>query len=135
MANAKPRVVVTEMEYRRAEDSFVSAAAVECIRAPDAEPDLARAIRETGASAAIVGTRTYSGPLYDALPKGGVIARFGVGHDGIDKAKATAAGLLCTNTPGVLNQSVAEHTMLLVGAAARRLIALSTAMAREVWEP
>jgi phosphoglycerate dehydrogenase-like enzyme len=73
--------------------------------------------------------------LYEALPRGGVIARFGVGHDGIDKAKATAAGLLCTNTPGVLNQSVAEHTMLLVGAAARRLIAMSTSMARRLWEP
>ena len=39
----------------------------------------------------IVGDRQYSGPLYDALPAGGVIARFGVGHDGIDKSRATAA--------------------------------------------
>ena len=69
----------------------------------------------------IVGNRQYSGPLYDAMPAGGLIARFGVGHDGIDKARATAAGLLCTNTPGVLDQSVAEHAMLLVTAAARRL--------------
>src|SRR6185295_2460406 len=38
-------------------------------------------------------------------------------------------------TPGVLNQSVAEHTMLLVGAAARRLIFVSTNMAGHVWEP
>jgi phosphoglycerate dehydrogenase-like enzyme len=79
----------------------------------------------------IVGPRPYAGPLYDALPQGGVIARFGVGHDNIDKRKATAAGLLCTNTPGVLNQSVAEHTMLLIGAAARRLIVV----AQHVWEP
>jgi phosphoglycerate dehydrogenase-like enzyme len=135
MRSSSPRVLVTQSEYRKAEGSFVSASGVECLRAPDAEADLALAIREMHASHVIVGPRAYAGALYDALPAGGVIARFGVGHDGIDKAKATAAGLLCTNTPGVLNQSVAEHTMLLVGAAARPLIAMSTSMARRAWDP
>src|SRR5215471_1835501 len=129
------RVLVTELEYRKAERSFSSTEGLECVRAPEEEAALAVAIRETRASYVIVGPRTYSGPLYDALPAGGVIARFGVGHDGIDKARATAARLLCTNTPGVLDRSVAEHTMLLVGAAARKLIALSTAMTRHAWEP
>ena len=128
-------MLVTELEYRKAEASFSSAPGLECVRAPGAEADLALAIREAHASYVIVGPSTYSGALYDALPAGGVIARFGVGHDGIDKAKATAAGLLCTNTPGVLNQSVAEHTMLLVAAAARTLIAVATSMARHVWDP
>ena len=135
MASPKPTVLVTEMEYRKAEGVFVSAAGLECVRAPDVERDLASAIREARAASVVVGARSYTGPLYEALPAGGLIARFGVGHDGIDKGKATAAGVLCTNTPGVLNQSVAEHTMLLVGAAARRLIALSTSMLRGLWEP
>src|SRR5262245_34201848 len=135
MVISKPRVLVTELEYRKAERSFASARGLECLRVPDAEADLATAIRETRASYVVVGPRTYSGPLYDALPAGSVIARFGVGHDGIDKAKATAARLICTNTPGVLNQSVAEHTMLLAGAAARSLIVLSANMTRHVWEP
>jgi phosphoglycerate dehydrogenase-like enzyme len=135
MTNSRRKVLVTELEYRKAEASFLSAPGLECVRAPDAEADLASAIREAHASHVIVGPRTYSGALYDALPPGGVIARFGVGHDGIDKTRATAAGLLCTNTPGVLNQSVAEHTMLLVAAAARRLIAMSTSMVRHVWDP
>ena len=74
-----------------------------------------------------------SGALYDAMPRGGLIARFGVGHDGIDKARATAAGLLCTNTPGVLDQSVAEHAMLLVAAAARRLTTALESMASGAW--
>ena len=30
--------------------------------------------------------------LYSSLPRGGLIARFGVGHDGIDKEKATSKG-------------------------------------------
>jgi lactate dehydrogenase-like 2-hydroxyacid dehydrogenase len=131
MANSRPTVLVTELEYRKAEASFVSAPGLVCVRAPDDEGELAAAIRESHASSVVVGPRPYSGPLYEALPAGGVIARFGVGHDGIDKTKATAAGLICTNTPGVLNQSVAEHTMLLIGAAARRLIVV----ARHAWEP
>ena len=133
--DAKPTVLVTSAEYRKAEGSFVSAPGLECVPAPDAEAELASAIRASRASFVIVGPHAYAGPLYEALPRGGVVARYGVGHDGIDKAKATAAGLLCTNTPGVLNQSVAEHTMLLVAAAARRLTTIAAGMARGVWEP
>jgi phosphoglycerate dehydrogenase-like enzyme len=132
---AKARVLVTEPEYRKAERSFAAASELDCLEAPDLEADLAAAILDVHAAHVIVGPRTYGGSLYEALRPGSVIARFGVGHDGIDKARATAAGLLCTNTPGVLNQSVAEHTMLLVGAAARNLLPLSTAMVRHVWEP
>jgi phosphoglycerate dehydrogenase-like enzyme len=135
MAAARRVVLVTGVEYQKAEIVFRSEPALQCERAPDAEPDLAAAIRGTRASHVVVGSRPYAGALYEALPAGGVIARFGVGHDGIDKARATAAGLLCTNTPGVLNQSVAEHTMLLVGAAARTLVAMSGSMARHGWDP
>src|SRR6266487_6329292 len=135
MANSRPRVLVTELEYRKAEGSFLSAPGLECLRAPDAEADLAAAIRDAHASYVVVGPRTYSGALYEALQAGGVIARYGVGHDGVDKAKATAAGLLCTNTPAVLDQSVAELAMLLIAAAARKLTSASARMGRGVWEP
>jgi phosphoglycerate dehydrogenase-like enzyme len=135
MANSRPRVLITESEYRKAEARFLSAPGLECLRAPDLEAELATAIREADASYVVVGPAAYSGALYDALPSGGVIARFGVGHDGIDKARATEAGLLCTNTPGVLDQSVAEHTMLLAASAARALVATSTSMAQGVWHP
>ena len=122
MANSRPTVLVTESEYRKAEALFLSAPGLECLRAPD-DRGRSRLGHTRGARARTwsSGPRPYSGALYDALPAGGVIARFGVGHDGIDKARATEAGLLCTNTPGVLNQSVAEHTMLLIAAAARTL--------------
>ena len=128
-------MLVTESEYRKAERRFASAPGLECLPAPDVETDLAAALRQTHASHAIVGPRTYAGALYDALRPGAVIARFGVGHDGIDTARATDAGLLCTNTPGVLNHSVAEHTMLLVAAAARPVIAASSSMTRRAWDP
>ena len=77
----------------------------------------------------------YKNALYTALPKGGVIARFGVGHDGIDKGLATQNGLLCTNTPEVLDQSVAELTMLLISAAARHILPLAENMKSGEWTP
>jgi phosphoglycerate dehydrogenase-like enzyme len=135
MAESTPRVLVTAMEYGKAADTFAAAPDVVCVQAPEDEVDLAQAIRDERASAVVVGARAYSGPLYEALPRGGVIARFGVGHDGIDKAKATSFGLLCTNTPGVLDQSVAELTMLLIGAAARGLVPASVDMTRRLWKP
>jgi phosphoglycerate dehydrogenase-like enzyme len=133
MPDTPPKVLVTEPEFRKAHPSFVAATAVQCEPAPEDENDLARAIRGSDSRYVIVGNRKYSGALYDALPSGGVIARLGVGHDGIDKERATKAGLLCTNTPGVLDQSVAEHTMLLIVAAARRLIPALANMASGAW--
>jgi phosphoglycerate dehydrogenase-like enzyme len=128
-------VIVTEQEFRRAEQLFGSASAVRCVAAPADELQLAAAIRDTGARAAIVGVQPYRDALYAALPRGGVIARFGVGHDGIDKAQATQAGILCTNTPGVLEQSVAELTMLLILAASRHLPEVTGRMASREWHP
>lgn len=133
MPDIKPIVLVTDSEYRKGEACFVADSMLECRRAPGAEDALAAAVRESRVRYVIVGNQQYSGALYDALPAGGVIARFGVGHDGIDKARASARRLLCTNTPGVLDQSVAEHAMLLIAAAARQLTSALAGMASGSW--
>src|SRR5262245_23077847 len=133
MAPTIPTVLVTAPEYRKGEGCFTKATALQCRPVSDVEEDLAAAVRHSDARYVIVGNRQYTGPLYDALPAGGVIARFGVGHDGIDKSRASARRLLCTNTPGVLDQSVAEHAMLLVTAAARNLTSALASMASGVW--
>ena len=130
-----PTVVVTAPEFVRSGDLFAATEDFSCVSAPSEEEALAGAIAETGARHAIVGGTVYRGPLYAALPRGSVLARYGVGHDGIDKALATRAGLLCTNTPDVLHQSVAELTMLLIGAAARHLLPVAADLIHGRWEP
>ena len=127
-------VLVTEPEFRRAGAVFGSAAGMQCLPAPVAEAELARAVADSGARYVVVGSWPYTSALYSALPRGGVIARFGVGHDSVDKAKATAAGVLCTNTPGVLDQSVAEHAILLVLAAARHFATTAADMRAGRWD-
>jgi phosphoglycerate dehydrogenase-like enzyme len=135
MPDTRTKVLITDTEYRKAEAFFAGVTEFECLCAPGDEQELAEAVNASQCRYAIVGGRKFSGALYDALPPGGVIARFGVGYDGIDIGRATKARLLCTNTPGVLDQSVAEHTMLLIAAAAKGLIPASASMARNTWVP
>ena len=130
-------IAVTELEYDKAHGVFtrVAGEGIECVRAPAGETGLARAVRERDIRHVIVGVEPYSGPLYDALPAGGVVARFGVGHDGIDKNLATKRGLLCTNTPGVLDDSVAEMAIALMLSAARSVLAVAGATRQGEWTP
>lgn len=59
--------------------------------------------------------------LIAKLPKLEIIAGFGVGVDNIDLAAARTAGVRVTNTPNVLNDAVAELTIGLMIALARRI--------------
>jgi lactate dehydrogenase-like 2-hydroxyacid dehydrogenase len=59
--------------------------------------------------------------LMDALPNLEIIASFGVGYDNIDTAAARARNIRVTNTPDVLNDAVAELTIGLMVALARRI--------------
>ncbi len=131
-------VAVTELEYRKAEARFAAAAqdtGCDCLCAPAEEGLLAAAIRDGGIRHVIVGVEKYRGALYQALGAGGVIARFGVGHDGVDKTQATARALLCTNTPGALDDSVAEHTINLLFAAARQTVDQASRLRAGEWAP
>jgi phosphoglycerate dehydrogenase-like enzyme len=128
-------VIITEKEFFKAESVFRSAHEFEFISTPPDENLISSAIREYHAVAAVLGVEQYDHDLYSALPHGGIIARFGVGHDGIDKQKSTQAGLFVTNTPGVLDDSVAEHAIWLMGALARNICRHNIEMQRSKWQP
>lgn len=129
-------IAVTEPEYRKAEAVFRATEneGLLCVGVPAGEQPLVKAVRSIAARHVIVGVEPYVGPLYEALSAGSVIARFGVGHDSVDKAQATARGLYCTNTPGALDDSVAEHTINLLLAAARHTVTVAGAMAAGRWQ-
>lgn len=59
--------------------------------------------------------------LMDKLPRLEIISSFGVGYDNIDTAAAKARNVRVTNTPNVLNDVVAEMTIGLMIALARRI--------------
>ena len=71
-----------------------------------------------------VNIRAYSKfnePLLRACPDLKMIAVLGVGTDNLDLAAATRLGVKVTNTPGFSAISVAEHTLALMLAAARKI--------------
>lgn len=76
--------------------------------------------------------------LAAAGPKCKIFANCAVGFDNIDLAAAAKRGVMVTNTPGVLTNAVAEHTIALMLAVARR-IAESDAFVRagsfQGWAP
>jgi len=126
----KEIVLVTEPEFGKGEAVFRSAQDMQCEAAPPGEAALAETVAIRGARAVIVGVEPYQGPLYEALGKrnGAIIARFGVGHDSVNKSLAGQHGIVVTNTPGVLDVSVAEHTLWLMGCLARKTTRLETQM-------
>ncbi len=50
-----------------------------------------------------------------------IFANYAVGYDNVDVAAARARGVMITNTPGVLTDTVAEHAFTLLLAIARRI--------------
>lgn len=51
-----------------------------------------------------------------------LVANYAVGFDNIDVKAAQSRHVVVTNTPGVLTEAVAEHTVALMAAAARRVV-------------
>ena len=51
-----------------------------------------------------------------------VIANYAVGFDNVDVEEANKRGIIVTNTPGVLTESVAEHVIALMMAVSKRMI-------------
>jgi lactate dehydrogenase-like 2-hydroxyacid dehydrogenase len=131
-------VLVVEKEYQKGRAAFEVCDGFRLIVAPAEEEELAALVLRENARAAIVGMHPYQGPLYQALAevaggRGALIARFGVGHDNIDKALARQHGCTVCNTPGALDVSVAEHTLWLIGAFVRQLVAGDVTVRRGQW--
>ena len=68
---------------------------------------------------------TYAGPItaevMAKMPRCRIIARYGIGVDTIDLEAATSAGIIVTNNPTYCIEEVAEQTMALLLASARKI--------------
>lgn len=73
------------------------------------------------ADAILVGTQTMSERVMSAMPNLQVIARNGVGFDGVDIDVATKRKIYTTITPQALSESVAESTVTMILALAKNI--------------
>ncbi len=59
-------------------------------------------------------TDTIDGEAFDAVPTAKIFANYAVGYNNINLKEAKERGVTITNTPGVLTNTVAEHTIALI---------------------
>ena len=75
---------------------------------PAGVANLDAAQREAIKAVAYKGHHAFGATEMDLLPNVGVVANYGVGYDAIDVKEASARGIKVSNTPGVLNDDVAD---------------------------
>jgi len=83
--------------------------------------ELAEALRTADGLLATVTDRLTAEILSATPRRAGIVANFGAGVDHIDLDAARAAGIVVTNTPGVLTDATADLTIGLLLAVARRM--------------
>lgn len=66
-------------------------------------------------------TDTIDAAVFDAAPNAKIFANYAVGFNNVDVAEAKKRAIVVTNTPGVLTNTVAEHTFALIMALAHRI--------------
>jgi D-3-phosphoglycerate dehydrogenase len=86
----------------------------------ETEDDAIRSLKN--ADAMQVGLLKVTRNIIKNCPKLKVIGRFGVGVDNIDLEAATEQGIIVFNVPGIFTEPVAEHTILLMLALAKKLL-------------
>lgn len=83
--------------------------------------------------ASVAGSEPYTRKVISSLPKLRVIARRGVGFDAVDLQAADDHNVAVATTPGVLDESVAEHTITMLLACARGFPGLDNQVREGKW--
>jgi len=77
--------------------------------------------REVAEVDAVIGDDRWTAALMDRAPRLRIIAYTTAGYDAVDVAAATERGIVVTNTPNVLNDTVADMVVALMLAVGRRV--------------
>jgi D-3-phosphoglycerate dehydrogenase / 2-oxoglutarate reductase len=88
-----------------------------------------------GQDAVFATTDSYTAAVLDSphAAKLKMISRWGVGYDAIDVNVATSRGIVVCNTPGVLDEAVADFTFTMLLGIARRIHVGHENLRRGVW--
>jgi len=86
-----------------------------------------------GVHAVVTGGEAVDEPLLAAAPDLRIVSRFGVGYDTVDVPACTRHGVVVSIAAGGNDLSVAEHTMMLLLAVARRTVQMDAAARAGRW--
>ena len=118
----KPKILVTRATFPKVIDYLSEHFDVEHNQSDEAY-DEAELIRRLQGKAGVFAnpTHRFAGELFAARPELKAVCNMAVGYNNIDVPAATAAGVMITNTPDVLNETTADFGWTLMMAAARRV--------------
>ncbi|MEV4319518.1 NAD(P)-dependent oxidoreductase [Actinocrispum sp. NPDC049592] len=137
MTTSVPRVLITTDYLRPGDDVdlFLRRSGLRTLHLPMAgrrDPSrLAAAL--AGVEAALVANEPLTAGILAGASQLRVIVRTGVGYDSIDVAAAARLGITVSNLPGINANAVAEYTVGLLLAGARRLVQSAQGVARGGW--
>ncbi len=106
-------------------------AALELIEAKKSAEELATLM--TDAQAVIVGSAPITAEVLASMPECKVVVRYGVGLDTLDLDAATEHGVICAHVPDFCMEEVANHGLLLMLAAAKKIVPLDRAVRDGTW--
>jgi phosphoglycerate dehydrogenase-like enzyme len=95
-----------------------------------------RLIERISAASVVLNIRAsskFSARVFAACPRMRLLSLWGTGTDHVDLASAARHGVTVTNTPGVSAISIAEHTLALLLAVARRIPQVDAATRAGAW--
>jgi D-3-phosphoglycerate dehydrogenase len=137
-AEARPSVVVTARSFGTGDADPAGLLQKADLRVERADAAHDHALLEEVLSSAvawIAGTSPIDDRHLAAAPNLRIVARYGTGYDSVDLAAAARRGVMVTNTPGANAEAVADHTVCLMLAALRHLIAGNSASREGVRPP
>ena len=82
----------------------------------------------------VISHEPYPDEFYKGLKKGSLVIRYGVGYDAVPVELCRELGILVANTPGTLDQSVAEHAAALMLSSARHIVAMDMSVKSGNWD-
>ena len=101
------------------------------LRGPRTEDDLVAAL--DGVAGALVANEPVTAAVLARTPQLRAVVRAGAGYDSVDVDAATRAGVSVSNLPGINANAVAEYTLALLLAQARRLVPVAAGVAAGGW--
>ena len=125
--SARISVYVTEPVHPQAQALLARGARID-VGDEDVTPEeLRRRVAEVDVILSKTDPVPIDSGIIDAAPRLRLIARHGSGYSNVDVDHATNRGIVVTNTPGVNAVTIAEYTVGLMIAAARRLVPAASA--------
>ena len=106
---------------------------VHTARGAEDEAELSRRIGNATVAVNIRAYARFTEAVFRACPGLKMISIWGTGTDNVDLAAAAHRGVTVCNTPGVNAHAVAEHTMALMLAVARRIPGIDREMRSGAW--